>query len=172
MRSRSSHQIALDDDMSEKAGWMYADLFLALMVVFLATISFVPEIKVATQDANAVRIKSEIIKDSTNFNFDRGLTLLLKSPDGQLVSSRVRAFLAKEKLPSDSQVVFMKVVGGYDSTAGSKSKATTRAIEFGMKLKKDNLELFGAATMSVDLSKGISSDRVALVLTFGANTQK
>ena len=30
------------EDTTAQAGWMYADLFLALMVVFLATISFVP----------------------------------------------------------------------------------------------------------------------------------
>ena len=30
------------EDASHLAGWMYADLLLALMVIFLATISFVP----------------------------------------------------------------------------------------------------------------------------------
>ena len=32
-----------DEDVSFLAGWMYADLFLAMMVVFLATVTFIPE---------------------------------------------------------------------------------------------------------------------------------
>jgi len=32
------------DDLTGLAGWMYTDLLLALMVIFLATISFVPQI--------------------------------------------------------------------------------------------------------------------------------
>ena len=37
----------IGEDVTEKAGWMYADLFLALMVIFLATISFVPNTRTA-----------------------------------------------------------------------------------------------------------------------------
>jgi hypothetical protein len=172
MRARLSETSALDDDMSDKAGWMYADLFLALMVIFLATISFVPEIRASEENANQVRIQSSKIKQSTNFNFDRGLTLLLKTPDGKLVSSKIRSFLAVENLPSDSQVVFMKVIGGFDATPGSDSDATTRAIKYGMQLKKDNPVLFSNSTLSVDISKSVPSDQVALVLTFAGNTQK
>ena len=32
------------EDLTGLAGWMYTDLLLALMVIFLATISFVPQI--------------------------------------------------------------------------------------------------------------------------------
>ncbi len=172
MRARPSYQLNAEEDMSEKAGWMYADLFLALMVVFLATISFVPEIRASDENANQVRIQSSKIKQSTNFNFDRGLTLLLKTPDGKLVSSKIRSFLAEENLPSDAQVVFMKVIGGFDATPGSDSDATTRAIKYGMQLKKDNPVLFSNSTLSVDISKSVPSDRVALVLTFSGNTRK
>ena len=158
--------------MSEKAGWMYADLFLALMVVFLATISFVPEIRQSAEDANSVRIQSSTVKQSTNYNFDQGLTLLLSAPDGQLVSSRVKQFLAESKLPNDAEVVFMKMIGGIAKNPNGESEATTRAIKYGMKLKNGNPELFGMATMSVDISKSVADGKVALVLTFAANTQK
>ena len=32
-----------EDDLSGLAGWMYTDLLVGLMVIFLATITFVPE---------------------------------------------------------------------------------------------------------------------------------
>ena len=168
MRARSSSNVSVDDDMSDKAGWLYADLFLALMVIFLATISFVPEIRASDKNANEVRIQSSEVEQTTNFNFDRGLTLLLKTPEGQTVSSQVKRFIAAEKLPNSAQVVFMKVIGGYEANTGGESAATTRAIEFGMKLKKNNVSLFGNATMSIDVSSSIPGDQVALVLTFAA----
>ena len=61
MRARTSEVIS-DDDMSDKAGWLYADLFLALMVIFLATISFVPEIRQVGEDSNSVRIQSSTME--------------------------------------------------------------------------------------------------------------
>ena len=168
MRARLHEASTLDDDMSDKAGWMYADLFLALMVIFLATISFVPEIKAANENSNQVRIQSSKVKQTTNFNFDRGLTLLLNSPEGQTVSSQVKQFIAEQKFPNNSQVVFMIVIGGYEANSGGDSEATTRASKFAMKIKKNNLELLGNATMSIDVSTSVPSDQVALVLTFAA----
>ena len=41
-RRRKLNNANSNSDTTFLAGWMYADLFLALMVVFLATISFVP----------------------------------------------------------------------------------------------------------------------------------
>jgi hypothetical protein len=49
MRRASATGPELGEDVTEKAGWMYADLFLALMVIFLATISFVPNTRLLHQ---------------------------------------------------------------------------------------------------------------------------
>lgn len=168
MRARTSETISADEDMSDKAGWLYADLFLALMVIFLATISFVPEIRQSAEDSNSVRIQSSTIKQSTNYNFDQGLTLLLSAPDGKLISSRITQFLAESKLPSDAQVVFMKLIGGFADNPSGESAATTRAIKYGMTLKNENPELFRLATLSVDISDSVDDGKVALVLTFAA----
>ena len=44
IKTRSSkRQADRDADDTLLAGWMYADLFLGLMVVFLATVTFIPE---------------------------------------------------------------------------------------------------------------------------------
>ena len=44
MRRARARGSEFAEDATEQAGWMYADLFLGLMVIFLATISFVPTI--------------------------------------------------------------------------------------------------------------------------------
>ena len=40
---RTPYEAPVEEDLTGQAGWMYTDLMLALMVVFLATISFVPQ---------------------------------------------------------------------------------------------------------------------------------
>ena len=40
--ARRKRQLIEEEDATHQGGWLFADSFLALMVVFLATISFVP----------------------------------------------------------------------------------------------------------------------------------
>jgi len=54
-------------DASHLAGWMYADLLLALMVIFLATISFVPNF---ANSSSAV--PTQIKQISSGYNYNRG----------------------------------------------------------------------------------------------------
>ena len=56
----------LDDfDATSQAGWLYTDLLLGLMVVFLATISFIPAYvgNVDTQNTNLATAKANILKN-------------------------------------------------------------------------------------------------------------
>ena len=151
MKSRRIER-EIEDDMVDKAGWMYADLFLGLMVIFLATISFVPEIH-DNSNANAGnRVSSNTIRQSTSFNFDKGLTIVVSEPDVLLIETRIKSFLAGERLPLDSQIVFVKFIGGYDPINERISDGATRALEFGLKLRLDNPKLFVNATNSADAS--------------------
>lgn len=171
MRTRRVNSV-LEDDMTEKAGWMYADLFLGLMVIFLATISFVPEIR-DNSNANAGnRVSSNTIRQSTSFNFDKGLTIVVDAPDVLIIESRIKAFLAGEKLPLDSQITFVKFIGGYDPINERVADGATRALEFGMTLRAENPQLFAYATNSADASPDIPSGKVAVVLTFSSPLKK
>ncbi|CAB4331443.1 MAG: hypothetical protein F2690_00655 [Actinobacteria bacterium] len=171
MRSRRIERV-IEDDMVDKAGWMYADLFLGLMVIFLATISFVPEIR-DNSNANAGnRVSSNTIRQSTSFNFDKGLTIVINTPDVLLIETRIKSFLAGERLPLDSQIVFVKFIGGYDPINERVSDGATRALEFGLKLRADNPKLFANATNSADASPDIASGQVAVVLTFSSPLKK
>ena len=167
MRKRRVYESA-EEDTVEKAGWMYADLFLGLMVIFLATISFVPEINDNSSANTGNRISSSSIKQSTNFNFDKGLTIVAKTTDTAMIEAKVRSFLSSERLPTNSVIIFAKFIGGYDPAIEDKSVGATHALEFGLKLRAENPKLFEHATYSADISTDIPSGQVAIVLTFSA----
>lgn len=171
MRSKY-HERDLDDDMTEKAGWMYADLFLGLMVIFLATISFVPELRDSASTSTGNRVSSNSIRQSTNYNFDQGLTIVATAPDSVMLSEKIDKFLKDEKFPADSQVIFVKFIGGYDSEKEDSSEGDRRALEFGWKMRADNPDLFANATTSADSSPDLKSGEVAIVLTFSAPYKK
>ena len=57
-----------EEDLLGLAGWMYADLFLALMVIFLATISFVPALV-----HNPVLKPQAILAKESDFNHFKAL---------------------------------------------------------------------------------------------------
>ena len=166
MRRRRVYD-STEEDTVEKAGWMYADLFLGLMVIFLATISFVPEINDNSSTNTGERISSSI-KQSTNFNFDKGLTIIAKTSDSAMIGAKVKDFLTGERLPANSVIIFAKFIGGYDPAIEDKSIGATHALEFGLKLRADNSKLFAHATYSADISTDIPSGQVAIVLTFSA----
>ena len=167
MRRRRVYD-SVGEDTVEKAGWMYADLFLGLMVIFLATISFVPQTKDISVANSGNRIISTRIKQSTNFNFDKGLTIIAKSSDTAMIETKVKVFLGSERLPLDSIIIFAKFIGGYDPATEDKSVGATHALEFGLKLRAENPQLFAHATYSADISTDIPSGQVAVVLTFSA----
>mgnify|MGYP003353057049 CR=1 FL=1 len=73
-----------ESDTTFLAGWMYADLFLALMVVFLATISFVPayltNARQATSTYNYVKV------------FQEPLIVVYDSFDSKLIQKDINYF--------------------------------------------------------------------------------
>ena len=71
MRKRQEEGQA--EDATLLAGWMYADLLLGLMVIFLATISFVPIDNFVSKSL----VKATYKQVDKAFNFNRGLSVVL-----------------------------------------------------------------------------------------------
>jgi hypothetical protein len=89
------------EDASHLAGWMYADLLLALMVIFLATISFVPNF---TNSSAAVT--TQIKQISSGYNYNRGLSLVYNGFDSNLIMKDIENFKVKEGLPADAEIIY------------------------------------------------------------------
>ena len=161
MRARSSHQEA--EDASHLAGWMYADLLLALMVIFLATISFVPNL---ANSSSAVT--TQIKQISSGYNYNRGLSLVYNGFDSKLISDDIASFKVQEGLPEDAEIIYAQILGGFDLKTESADEGKLRALEFSIKLSKDNPQLFATAATNLGSNLLLKPNEIALRLTFVA----
>jgi len=161
MRARSSHQEA--EDASQLAGWMYADLLLALMVIFLATISFVPNL---SNSSSAVT--TQIKQISSGYNYNRGLSLVYNGFDSKLIADDIASFKVQEGLPEDAEIIYAQILGGFDLKTESADDGKLRALEFSIKLSKDNPQLFATAATNLGSNLLLKPNEIALRLTFVA----
>jgi hypothetical protein len=161
MRVRSSHQEA--EDSSPLAGWMYADLLLALMVIFLATISFVPNLS-NSSSAVATQIK----QISSGYNYNRGLSLVYNGFDSKLISQDIETFKIQEGLPADAEIIYAQILGGFDLKTENADDGKLRALEFSIKLSRDNPQLFATAATNLGSNLVLKPNEIALRLTFVA----
>lgn len=155
-------EIFEEDDVTFLAGWMYADLFLAMMVVFLATISFIPEYfgndNKSTADAyNYTQIyKKPMIATYEGFNEN-------------LVAADVRAFILDNNLPADTEIVYAQIVGSYNKNIESSSEAIFRAQQFSTKMDLSNTTLLYNASTTFSSTTSIPVNRVVVKFTFASN---
>jgi hypothetical protein len=161
MRKRNDHVEA--EDASPLAGWMYADLLLALMVIFLATISFVPNLS-----NSSAAVTTQIKQISSGYNYNRGLSLVYNGFDSKLISQDIESFKIQEGLPSDAEIIYAQILGGFDVKTESADDGKLRALEFSIKLSKDNPALFATAATNLGSNLVLKPNEIALRLTFVA----
>jgi len=151
------------EDASQLAGWMYADLLLALMVIFLATISFVPNLSNSSSAVTA-----QIKQISSGYNYNRGLSLVYSGFDSKLITGDIANFKAKEGLPEDAEIIYAQILGGFDLKTENADDGKLRALEFSIKLSKDNPNLFATAATNLGSNLLLKPNEIALRLTFVA----
>ena len=161
MRKRNDHVEA--EDAWPLAGWMYADLLLALMVIFLATISFVPNLS-----NSSAAVTTQIKQISSGYNYNRGLSLVYNGFDSKLISQDIESFKIQEGLPSDAEIIYAQILGGFDVKTESADDGKLRALEFSIKLSKDNPALFATAATNLGSNLVLKPNEIALRLTFVA----
>lgn len=164
MRSKRSQSSDFAEDVTHQAGWMYADLFLALMVIFLATISFVPKYTGGPASGNSKSSETVALK---SVNFDQAMANLYNGFDLPQLRADVAAFKEKNKLADSAEIIYVQVVGGYAKDEKA-SVGTLAAIKFSVDLKNQAADLFGNSAMKLDTSNSIPSGTVALRITFAA----
>ena len=91
----SKHVPFHEDEATEQAGWLFADSFLALMIIFLATISFVPDI--------------QNVDDAVN-NYTKALTLNYAEYSADNIELDISNFIKNEGLAASSEVVFARLI--------------------------------------------------------------
>jgi len=163
MRRTTTPNSGMGEDVTEKAGWMYADLFLALMVIFLATISFVPNERVTPPSGNT----QETPQVSLNsINMASGMADLYTKFDPEQMKADIEKFKKTEGMSVDSEAIYVQIIGGYDGATEKMNNATVTAINFSVDMKSQLPDIFQQAAFKIDVSDSIPSKSVAVRITF------
>lgn len=187
-RERLTSEIQ-EENTADQAGWMYADLLLALMVIFLATISFVPQfLDTRSPSGNNVGNSSQQgsggmgIGDASvgtgnsnrpssgipdaDYAFDKGLALFYEDFDLNTFVADVERFRQQENLGDNFEIVFAQITGGYDEKVENPEKGTLRAVAFSVKLKESKLRYLNNSSTSIRTSPEVPANKVLVRFTF------
>lgn len=151
-----------EEDATLLAGWMYADLLLGLMVIFLATISFVPIDNFVSKSL----VKATYKQVDKAFNFNRGLSLVYDKFDAKGLEQDIEAFKKREGLDNNSEIIFAQILGGYDPKIEDEQTGRNRALIYSFSLTQDTSGLFKNASVTAGGVTDLKPNQIALRLTF------
>lgn len=133
----SARKVALED-ASHQAGWMFADLLLALMVIFLAAQSFVPKEASLPQFEGLLSNKTSL--NGTTAPLKTSITLT--SIDEAALIDALQNYGAIQHLPSTYTVESMVIAGGFNPKTESSDRGTATALQYAAAIGSYNLPYF------------------------------
>ena len=155
-------EVNSSEDSTLLAGWMYADLLLGLMVIFLATISFIPENNFISKSL----VKATYKQVDKAFNFNRGISLVYDKFDAKSLTQDINAFKKREGLDNNAEIIFAQILGGYDPNTESEDVGRNRAIIYSFQLSQDTSGLFANTSVTAGADSNLKPGEIALRLTF------
>jgi len=157
-RRRSIAYADPDSDTTFLAGWMYADLFLALMVVFLATISFVPAYLSSASKVGSTYSYVRVFKEP--------LIVVYDSFDEKLIQTDINYFLKTRGLPNTTDVLYAQIIGGYAKTTEQPAVAIERALKFSQQIDTSSIPALSNVATTLSSSSSLAPGRVAIKFSF------
>jgi hypothetical protein len=148
----------VEEDATHQGGWLFADSFLALMVIFLATISFVPSLGGGLTGTGN-------IGNIAGGNYVKGLNIAYETFDPVQIQKDIDGFIAGEKLPRSSVVLFAKIVGGFDPKTETDNDGKFRALLFSAQIQKANIAYFENSKINLGASNLLKKNQIVLRLT-------
>ncbi|MFZ9658342.1 MAG: hypothetical protein ACO29Z_06590 [Crocinitomicaceae bacterium] len=162
---RVRHDLEEPEDTTAQAGWMYADLFLALMVVFLATISFVPQFNLDPKLSSDPTAQGKAVYSFSKV-YEERLDVVFDSYDYEYLKSEIQKFIKAKNFDTGSEIVFVQIVAGYDSSQEDSSVAIKRAMNFSQKIDKSNRLLLQHASTTLSTSSTLNPAQIVMQITF------
>jgi hypothetical protein len=151
-----------EEDATSQAGWLFADSFLALMVIFLATISFIPAI------GGGGVLGTGTVGKIAGSNYVDGLVLAYEEVDKVRITNDIATYIGSKNLSPSTAVLYAKVIGGFTSEEGE-SSGSLQALNFAVELQKAEIPYFARAKIDLGSSNLIPTKTVVLRLTLSPN---
>lgn len=153
------------EDATGQAGWMFSDMLIALMVVFLATITFIPQFSATgTLATTGGNVGSYAYTE----HFDQAFIRAYKINELAYVQPDILAFQKQYGIPTDAVIDSAQFVGGYDQANESSASAIQRALAFSQALDKSSTKILEHASTILNSSPKLAVDLVTVRLTFSA----
>ena len=159
---RKRHESSTIEDSTLLAGWMYADLLLGLMVIFLATISFVPIDNFVSKSL----VKATYKQVDKAYNFNRGISLIYDKFDAKGLAQDIDAFKKREGLDNNAEIIFTQILGGFDPKTETEETGRNRALIYSFQLAKETSGLFSHTSVTAGGDSALKPGQIALRLTF------
>ena len=151
-----------EDDLTGLSGWMYTDLLLGLVVIFLATITFVPNLSIFSED----KIASGDSVYSYTKTIEKPLSLLIENKQIPDIPALIENFKSEQGIASTAEIIYVQVVGSYNENMEPQSKAVERALELSQKLDIVFPNLFQNAATTFSTTTTIPSNQVVVRIIF------
>ena len=155
----SARKAALED-ASHQAGWMFADLLLALMVIFLAAQSLVP--KEASLPTFSALLSNKTSLNGTVSPLKTSITLT--SIDESALIIAMQNYGAIEHLPAEYTVESMVIAGGFNPKTESSDRGTATALQYAAAIGSFNLPYFKNSATLLAASSEVPDGAVILNL--------
>jgi hypothetical protein len=151
----------VNEDVTAQAGWMFADLLLALAVIFLATISFVPAKSLITSAVADAAAQSDSVLLNEN-------SIPLVAFDQMTIMLAMQKYAEEKKLPADYKVVTVTITGGYNSATETADRGTMTALRYAAGIASFNLPYFKNTSTVLAASSSIPSGQAILNVTIAS----
>ena len=154
------------DDVSSLAGWMYTDLLLGLMVIFLATITFTPEktpdkplAKTSTEKVSTVASKKVRAFEDINFIAE------IDNSNIEIFNSQFQTFRKSDLRGKSISIVDVQYIGSYNRETEDPGVGISRALTFGGELEREYPNLFSGVEATAETFAS-ASPKVLIRVTF------
>jgi hypothetical protein len=172
----SAYNIDAAEDITGQAGWMFSDMLVALMVVFLATITFIPQFSggdSSVLDPGSSSGTSETSgSGSGSYTYSEHFSAVFiraySANDVSGVLVDIQAFMAANKIPNNSVLDSAQFVGGYDQGTENSGIAISRASNFSTRLETAYPGILEHASTVLNSSPKLAADIVTIRVTFSA----
>ncbi len=154
-----ARQVLHEEDATSQGGWLFADSFLALMVVFLATISFVPSLGGGFKGNATVNIGN-----LAGTNIANGMIMGYESFDANRIRQDFATFLKEQKLAPNTHAIYVNIIGGFDPKDGA-DRGSVHALKFAIQMKDAGIEFIQGAKIDIGNNKLLKPNQIVMRLT-------
>lgn len=155
------NQEHLTEDTVSQSGWVFADLLVALSVVFLATISFIPSIQSGSSPSPIE--PGKLVKPE-------GFSEIYEKTSVAQLLADIDEFRLEQTISSRTPLIHLQILGSSEEKDGR--AGILDALEFSIAIQNENLDAFKDVSISIETSDRLEPGQVLIRGVFGKASTK